>query len=237
MSIKPIWTPSAEQIEKANITNFSSRIKEHYLETLKSYQDLHNWSIEYPELFWKEIWNFFNVKGDIGSDRILINKNKMPGATWFPDATLNFAENLLRYKDEQEALVFWNEKKERQSISGKELYIKVSSFSNYLRSIGIKKGDRVAAFLPNIPEAIIAMLATSSIGAVWSSCSPDFGIEGVLERFLQIAPKVLIVCDGYTYKGKEIGCRDKVNSITTKLNSLEKTISCLLYTSPSPRDS
>ncbi len=232
MSKKPIWTPSKKRIAQANITQFSKRIQEVYLPTLETYEDLYQWSINSPELFWNEIWDFFEIIGDKGSDRVLIYEdattnemsNEMLRASWFPDATLNFAQNILKHRDDREALVFWNEKKERTSVSFKDLYLKVSSCSNYLRSIGVKPGDRVAAFLPNIPEAIITMLAATSIGAVWSSCSPDFGVEGVLERFKQIEPRVIIVCDGYLYKGKEIDCRQKISDILDKLHTIEKII-------------
>src|SRR5439155_12494305 len=180
-----LWQPSPERVAHANMTLFASRIADRYAVALPDYTALYRWSIDESEAFWREIWDYGGVTGEIGQ-RTLIDAHKMPGAQWFPDAKLNFAENLLSRRavdDPGDALVFWGEDKVKSRVSHTELYASVSRVAQGLRALGVKPGDRVAAFMPNMCETIIAMLATSSVGAIWSSASPDFGVQGVLDRF------------------------------------------------------
>ncbi|MBN8284720.1 AMP-binding protein, partial [Zoogloea sp.] len=158
------------------------------------YADLWQWSVDQPEAFWSTIWDFCGAVGDKG-ERVLVDGDRMPGARWFPDARLNYAENLLKDRDAGEALVFWGEDKVKRRMSRAELYAEVARFQQFLIDAGVGEGDRVAGFLPNLPETLVAMLAATSLGAIWSSASPDFGVQGVLDRFGQIEPKVLICVD------------------------------------------
>ena len=174
----------------------------------KSYAALHAWSVERSEEFWNLLWEFCEVQGT-RSGPTLLNGERMPGAQWFPQAKLNFAQNLLRRRDAGEAIVFWGEDRVRRRLSHRNLYDLVSRLAQALADAGVGKGDRVAGYLPNVPEATAAMLATASLGAIWSSCSPDFGVQGVLDRFGQIEPKVLFCADGYLYGGKEFDSQEK----------------------------
>ncbi len=224
---QPLWTPSGQRKEQANITRFTRWLKD--LPGLKAltagdYESLHRWSVSQPEAFWAAVWDYCGVVGDKGSERVLVDGDKMPGAQWFPDATLNFAENLLRDRSDKTAIVSRLENGERKSLSFAELYRKVSQLAAALRDAGVVKGDRVAAFMPNVAETVIGMLATTSIGAIWSSCSPDFGINGVMDRFGQIEPKVLIACDGYFYNGKTIDSLPRVREIKEKITAIEKLV-------------
>ena len=169
------------------------------------------------------IWDYFDVIGKKGAT-VVTDKDKMPGARWFPEAKLNFAENLLRHKDNKIALIFRGENGARQQLTYAELYSRVAAFAAGLRQQGITKGDRVAAMMPNCIETIIGMLATTSLGAIWSSCSPDFGVQGVLDRFGQIEPKVLLAVDGYFYNGKNLNIKDKTADIVEKIPSIEETV-------------
>ena len=190
---------------------------------LVSYTDLHAWSITAPEQFWPAVWEFCGVVGERG-ERILIDPQQMPGARWFPDARFNFAQNLLRDCANPEALVFWGEDKVKRTMTRAELREQVACFAVALRDSGVGVGDRVAVYLPNLPETIIAMLAVASIGAVFTSTSPDFGVQGVFDRFSQIEPKILIACDGYWYNGKAIDVRDKLTELVPRLPSVEHLI-------------
>jgi acetoacetyl-CoA synthetase len=187
------------------------------------YDVLYEWSLSEPERFWRLVWEFFDVRGDPG-DIVLRNGEAMPGARWFPDARLNFAENLLRRRDDHAALIFRGEDGRRESTSYRELYASVARLATSLRGAGIRPGDRVAGFMPNRPETVIAMLATASVGAVWSSCSPDFGEAGVLDRFGQIGPRILISTDGYLYNGKRLDSLARVRSIVDHLPQIERVI-------------
>ncbi len=188
------------------------------------YPALYQWSIAQPEAFWSAIWDFGNIISIRRGDAVLVERNRMPGAQWFPDAQLNFAQNLLRFRDDHPALLFANEQGARRSITYRELYRSVSAIASSLKKLGVVPGDRVVGYLPNIPETVIAMLAATSLGAIWSSCSPDFGLQAVLDRFGQIRPKILFTVDGYLYNGKPIDCCTTLETIVTKLPSLEKTI-------------
>ena len=224
---KCLWTPSEKRIEQSNIKSFIEFLVEHYQypENLFDYPSLHAWSLANKESFWKALWEFCHVKGEIG-DVILKNSDQMPGAQWFPEAQLNFAQNLLRSSvaESDIALVERGEHGRREELSFQELRDQVAKVSQYLREQGVEKGDCVAGFLPNSQYAIIAMLATASIGAIWTSCSPDFGIQGVLDRFQQTQPKVLFACDGYYYANKTIHTIDRVDEISESLTSLNALI-------------
>jgi acetoacetyl-CoA synthetase len=189
------------------------------------YEELHRYSVEHSAEFWSALWDFAGVVGDKGQPPYLIDGDKMPGARFFPGAQLNFAENLLKGRDrEGDALVFWGENQVKRRMSWRELGRDVARAAQALRQAGVGVGDRVGAILPNMPESIVGVLAAASIGAVWSSCSPDFGAQGVLDRFGQIEPKALIACDGYYYNGKAIDIADKLAAITAKLPSLRAIV-------------
>ncbi|CUS48831.1 MAG: acetoacetate-CoA synthetase AcsA [Idiomarinaceae bacterium HL-53] len=220
----PMWQPTKAAIESARITDFMHYVEERTGESFSGgYASLHQWSIQQKETFWSYIWDYFEVLG-IQGHRALINPTQMPGAQWFPDAQLNFAENLLRYRDERTALIFQNEHGERTEISYQTLYAETARIASGLKAAGVRAGDRVAGMMPNCIETIVAMLATTSLGAVWSSCSPDFGEQGVLDRFGQIEPKVIFTVDGYYYNGKTIDISAKVNAILKALPSVTHTI-------------
>jgi acetoacetyl-CoA synthetase len=189
----------------------------------RDYRELYDWSIAQPEAFWRAVWSFTDVIGDTG-DEVLRHRDRMPGAQWFPEARLNFAENCLRRRDSAVALVFWGEDRARRSLTYADLYGEVSRVAQALRSAGVAPGDRVAGYLPNMPDAIVAMLAATSIGAIWSSCSPDFGLQGVLDRFGQIEPKVLFAADGYYYAGKTIDVVPRIREIASMLPTLEHVV-------------
>jgi acetoacetyl-CoA synthetase len=191
---------------------------------LEDYRDLHAASVEDPEWFWSSLWDYSGVVGEKGSAPYLVDADKIPGARFFPNARLNFAENVLQRLPEGQALVFWGEDKVKRRMSGAELKRQVAQVQAMLREAGVTAGDRVAAILPNMPESIASVLGTAAEGAVWSSCSPDFGVQGVLDRFGQIEPKVLIACDGYYYNGKTIELSDRLAQITARLPSVQKVV-------------
>lgn len=186
---------------------------------LADYESLWRWSVEKPADFWNRVWDEFGVVGDKGGT-VLLDGALMPGARWFPDARINFAENLLAAPGNGDALVFWGEDKLRQRWDHARLRDAVGRCARVLRRAGVGVGDRVAAYLPNLPEALVAMLATASLGAIWSSASPDFGVQGVLDRFGQIEPKVLLCVDGYWYNGKAVDCRGKNAEVAARLTGL-----------------
>ncbi len=221
---KPIWSPSEDKISNANMTTFMENIAADYDTTFDGYQSFYDWSVKYPEKFWEQIWQQLGVISSNKGSIILKDGERMPGASWFPEARLNFAENLLRNPNNQDAIVFWGEDKVRQRLTRAELYDRVSTLTQALAEMGVTKGDRVVGFLPNIPEAVIAMLAANSLGAIWSSCSPDFGENGVVDRFGQIEPKVLFVADGYFYTGKQFDCLEKVSRIANRLPTLQSVV-------------
>ena len=217
---QPMWQPSEEQRERTQMMAFMRTVESKYQQNFGGdYEQFHAWSVQQKEQFWSLLWDEFAVIGKKG-ERVLIDGEKMPGASWFPDAELNFAENLLRYRDAQAALVFTNEHGARTEISYTELYQATAELAAKLQQQGVQAGDRVAGMLPNCIETIVAMLATTSLGAVWSSCSPDFGVQGVLDRFGQVEPKVMFTVDGYFYNGKTIDVSDKVNAIKAELPSV-----------------
>ena len=221
---KQIWQPSQDQINNANVTSLINLINESWGNSLRNYTDLHRFSIDETEKFWASFWDFSDVIAETRGGTILRNASKMPEAEWFPDAQLNYAENLLRRRNDAEAIVFWGEDRVKCRLTCADLYDQVSVVKQALEDAGVTSGDRVVGYLPNMPEAIIAMLAAVSLGAIWSSCSPDFGIHGVLDRFGQIKPKVIFAVDGYFYNGKEHDCLKKLATITTGLPTVEKII-------------
>ncbi|MDP1609704.1 MAG: acetoacetate--CoA ligase [Sulfuritalea sp.] len=224
-SFVPVWQPSAKRIAASRLTAFMAAAEMRWNRRLANadYQTLHAWSIEHPEEFWVSVWEFGEVRGEMGST-VVVDREQMPGAKWFPEARLNFAENLLRRRDKSDALVFWGEDKVRGRASHAELYRAVAQTAAAMRAMGVTQGDRVAAYLPNLPATLVAMLATASIGAIFSSASPDFGVQGVLDRFGQIEPKLLFACDGYWYNGKVIDCLGKVAEVSARLPSLERVV-------------
>jgi acetoacetyl-CoA synthetase len=214
---QPMWTPNAERVAQTAMARFM-REGGHV-----DYAALHRWSVEHAEEFWRRLWDFCGVIGDKGG-ATLVDGDRMPGARWFPDARLNFAENLLRRRDRGDAIVFWGEERIKRRLTHEQLQHLVSRMAQALADLGVRKGDRVAGYLPNLPESTAAMLATASLGAVWSSCSPDFGVQGALDRFGQIEPKVLFVADGYLYGGKEFDCQQKAAAVLERLPSVEECV-------------
>jgi acetoacetyl-CoA synthetase len=215
--MKPLWSPSPQRAAQTDLARFMARAGK------RTFEELHAWSVERSEDFWNLLWDFAEVKGTRAGPTLL-NADRMPGAQWFPQARLNFAENLLRRRDEGDAIVFWGEDRLKRKLTHRNLYDLVSRMAQALADAGVRKGDRVAGYLPNLPEATAAMLATASLGAIWSSCSPDFGVQGVLDRFGQIEPKVLFCADGYLYGGKEFDCQEKVEAVLARLPSVEECV-------------
>jgi acetoacetyl-CoA synthetase len=221
---KLLWQPTAEDVESALVTQFGRQVvRKHRLE-LNTYPDFHKWTVENPEIFWSEMWDFGGVVASRKGSTVLVDGHKMPGARWFPDARLNFAENLLRRGDRGDAFVLWDERGPSRRISYSDLTSEVSRAAQALVALGLRAGDRAAAFIPNIPEAGVLALAALSQGIVWSSCSPDFGVEGVLERFGQIEPKVLFCADGYRYNGQEHDSLERVGRIVEQLPTVRKVV-------------
>jgi acetoacetyl-CoA synthetase len=225
MSVPQImWQPSPEAVESAQVTQFARQlIRKHRLD-LNSYAEFHRWTVDNPEVFWPEIWDFCGVIASRKGSTVLVDADKMPGARWFPEARLNFAENLMRRGDRGDALVLWDERGFSRRLSYSDLTSEVSRAVQALNALGLRSGDRAAAFIPNIPESAMLALAALSQGIVWSSCSPDFGVEGVLERFGQIEPKVLFCADGYRYNGEEHDSLERVREIAERLPSVRKVV-------------
>ena len=219
-----LWEPSPERKAQANLTGFISEVNARWNVGVADHASLYEWSIREPERFWQAVWSFTRVVGEMGVGPYLVNADRMPGASWFPNARLNFAENLLRRRDDDTALVFWGENQVRRKLTFAELYDLVCVTAQALRALGVKAGDRIAGVMPNMPEAIVVMLASTSIGAIWSSCSPDFGTQGVLDRFGQIEPKVLFCVDGYYYNGKTHDTLARTAEIVRQLPTLEKVV-------------
>ena len=220
----PVWTPSQKQIDRSQMTKFIKYVNLSHHLSLKNYDDLYSWSIQDIPSFWESVWEFCEVKYSTPYSEIVDDTSKMPGAKWFTGSQLNYAENLLRFKDSKPAIIFKGENQNHSILTYHDLNEEVKKVAYALRNMGIVKGDRVAGFIPNMPEAVIAMLASASIGAIWSSSSPDFGIKGVLDRFAQIEPKVLFAADGYFYNGKRFNSLDKLEGILKALPSIENVV-------------
>ena len=221
---KMLWEPSEGKIRSSNLYRFMQLVNDKYDLDFKEYSQLYQWSVNRIPDFWATMWDFAEIKASQPFDQVIDNVTRMPGATWFSGARLNFTENLLRYRDDHVALIFKGEDHETRKMTYAELYEEVARVAQSLRECGVKEKDRVAGFMPNMPETIIAMLAAASIGATWSSCSPDFGIKGVLDRFGQIKPKVLFTTDGYWFKGKRLDCLERIANILNELPSIEKVV-------------
>ncbi len=241
MSIQqPIWTPTTERIKSSNIQRFIERICHHHAD-ITNFTQLHDWSIKNDAVFWEETWDFCNIKGSQGHVTKTAGKAKWQefvgtrDTQWFPQAKLNYAENLLEYTTQypnELAVIFSNERGENSSITWQQLYEQVSSVQQWLRTQGVKQGDTVAGYLPHLTETLIAMLATTSLGAVWTSTSPDFGVESVVERFSQVKPKVLFYCDGYSFNGKHHSMASKNHQISNRLPSLIRCVEVQYQASP-----
>jgi acetoacetyl-CoA synthetase len=220
-----LWSPGEQRIAGTILSRFMADVAPRIGNAPLSYDGLYRYSLENSGEFWAELWRFAELRGEMGAPPFLLDADRMPGARFFPQARLNYAENALaKRRGNTTALVFWGEEKVRRRLTWGELRAEVAKAQAMLRKAGVKAGDRVAAILPNVPEAVVSMLAAASIGAVWSACSPDFGIQGVLDRFAQIAPKVLIASDGYYYNGKSIDLSDKLVEIAAKLPTVERVI-------------
>jgi len=230
---KPLWEPTEERVKASNMYRFMNYINEKYHQDFDGYKSLYQWSIDNIPAFWAGMWEFADVRYSKPYEQVIDDVNKMPGAQWFSGARLNFAENLLRYRDEKVSLIFQGEDHERRKMTYAQLYDEVARLARSMRDLGVQRGDRVAGFMPNMPETIIAMLAATSIGAIWSSCSPDFGIKGVLDRFGQINPKILFTADGYWFKGKKIDSLERISNILSELPSIEKVV-VVPYTEKDP---
>ncbi|HEY9114302.1 MAG TPA: AMP-binding protein, partial [Bacteroidales bacterium] len=219
-----LWQPDDKQIKNSKMYDFLDFVAEKYGLRDNNYFTVHKWSVEHPAHFWAEIWNFCEIISSTPYHQVVDNPKKMPGAKWFEGARLNFAENLLKRKDNHKAIIFRGEDSVKKELTYAELNEAVRKMAAALKKSGVTTGDRVAAFMPNMPETIIAMLAAASIGAIWSSTSPDFGIKGVLDRFSQIGPKVIIAADGYFYKGKVFDSLEKLKEILHELPTVEKVV-------------
>ena len=230
---KLLWKPSKQRIKDTNMYQFMEFVNLRLGRDFTNYHDLYTWSIEESPAFWATLWDYSEVIHSRPYDQVVDDIHKLPGAKWFEGARLNFAENLLRYRDDGIALTFKGEDRPTVSITYGELYQQVACLAKSLRDVGIEPGDRIAGFMPNMIESVIAMLAATAVGATWSSCSPDFGIKGVLDRFGQIEPRILFTADGYFYNGKAFDSLDRISHITKQLPSIEKVV-VVPYKDPAP---
>ena len=223
-AIQPLWTPAPDRAERTNMRAFMRAMEERWDVAFRDFPAFRRWTVEEDEKFWLSLWDFCGVVAETRGERVVADKHRMPGARWFPDARLSFPENLLRRRDDTVAMIFRGEDRVRRELTFDEVYDLVSRTAQALAAIGVAKGDRVAGFMPNMPETVIAMLAATSLGAVWSSCSPDFGVKGLLDRFGQIAPKVLFAGDGYFYNGQRFDSLERVAALQKELGDLERTV-------------
>ena len=231
---RQLWKPSPERLANANLTAFIAETNRRHRLNLADYGQLYDWALEHLADFWEQVWDYGQVVHSKSYSEVVNGLDKMPGAKWFPGARLNYAENLLRYRDDQPAMVFYGESEsEPLQITYAELYDQVAKLSAALREMGIQAGDRVAGFMPNLPHTVIALLAASSIGAIWSSCSPDFGFQGVMDRFGQIQPRVLFCADGYFYNGKTYSSLERAADVARQIKSIEKVV-VVPFTTESP---
>lgn len=219
-----LWKPSKDQINSSQLEAFRLQVNSRFNLKIENYSELHSWSISNINDFWKAIWGFMAIKCSSNYNQVVDDENKMPGAKWFDGLLFNFAENLLRIKSDKAAIIFQSENADSKIISYNELYDEVEKVASTLRKMGINNGDRIVGIMPNLAETVIAMLATTSIGAIWSSCSPDFGTQGILDRFTQINPKIIFASDGYFYKGKSFDSLNKLKDLLNHLPSVRKVI-------------
>ncbi len=230
---KMLWKPSDERIKETNMFRFLKTVNERFKKDFSDYPALYEWSVTNIPDFWATVWDFMGIRAEKPYDEVVADLDKMPGAKWFPGARLNFAENILRYRDDQTAIIFVGEGQKPVRTTYRQLYDKVSRLAKSLRALGVKPKDRVVGFMPNMTETMIAMLAATSLGATWSSCSPDFGIKGVMDRFGQIEPKVIFTADGYYYNGKQFDSLERISNVVKQLPSLEKIV-VVSYTREKP---
>lgn len=223
-SSSALWQPSQEQINKTNLHQFIGVVSEKLSLPSANYDEFHQWSVDNSESFWAEVWDYTEIKASVDWNSVLTNADQFPGATWFAGARFNFAENLLRNRSDRIAIVGRLENGSRTTLSYGQLYEQVEQCAAAMRSVGVECGDRVAGFMPNVAQTVVAMLAATSIGAIWSSCSPDFGINGVMDRFGQIKPKLLFGCNGYYYNGKTIDSTATLQQICDKIDSIEQLV-------------
>ncbi|MFQ6117509.1 MAG: AMP-binding protein, partial [Candidatus Bipolaricaulia bacterium] len=224
MKSKLLWKPSEERKKSANITRFMDFVNNRYGQDFHSYDELYRWSIDRIPDFWASVWDFVGIKASKGYDVVVDDLSRFPGAKWFTGARLNFAENLLRYRDDRTAFIFKGEDRRSARMSYAELYDSVARLARSLREMGVAPGDRVVGYLPNLIETAVAMLAATSIGATWSSCATDIGPGAALERFGQIEPKILFTADGYLYKGKIFKTLPNAAEVAEGIPSIEKVI-------------
>ena len=230
---KLLWKPSEDRIRRSNLFRLISFINEKHGTQLSEYDSLYQWSIDHIPDFWAVLWEFLDIKASKPYREIIDDLSKMPGAKWFSGAELNFAENLLRYRDDQVALIFKGEGQPSRKMTYAELYREVARVAESLKGLGIEPGDRVVGFMPNMTETVVAMLAATSLGATWSSCSPDFGIKGVLDRFGQIKPRVLFTADGYIFNGKSFDSLERIAEILKQIPTIERVV-VVPYTQSKP---
>src|SRR5258708_10219793 len=228
-----LWRPSPARVADSNLTRFTRCVNARRGTKLRDYGELYAWSLTEPEAFWSEMARFADLRAEWGPGPVIEHRERMPGARFFPGARLNFAENLLKFADSREALIFRNERGARRTLSYRELRAEVARIAAGLRAAGVVPGDGVAGFLPNLPETTTAMLAAASLGATWSSCSPDFGVPGVLDRFGQISPKVLFTADGYFYAGKQLDSLEPMAAVLAQLPAVEQVV-VIPYVEPRP---
>ena len=220
----PLWIPSEERKRNASITRFMEQVNQRYALKLDSYAELYKWSVENIPDFWRTVWDFTEIKSSRRFDSVVEDLSVFPGAKWFPGARLNFAENLLRYRDEQVAFIFKGEMQSSRKMTYAELYDSVARLSHSLAEAGVGEGDRVVGYMPNLIETVIAMLAATSLGATWSSCATDIGAGAAIERLGQVEPKVMITADGYFYKGKIFETLSHAAEVAHGIPSLKKVI-------------
>jgi acetoacetyl-CoA synthetase len=220
---KLLWSPSPTRIQQSNMQQLMNYITKDGHQ-VSNYQELYDFSIRLPQLFWRYVWDFGSFVESAPYTSVLENSDKMPGATWFKGSKINFAQNLLKFRDDRTAITSYNEYGKQQQLSYAQLFEKVARLSHWMKQQGVKPGDKVVGFMPNVPETIITMLAATSLGAIWSSCSPDFGLQGVLDRFGQIEAKIIMTTDGYFYGGKTLNSLDKLNQILPQLTSIEQIV-------------
>ncbi|MFW5705681.1 MAG: acetoacetate--CoA ligase [Bacteroidota bacterium] len=224
MTKNVLWSPDETKMKQTQMFEFLHLINKKYSLKEAGYPALHHWSVEHPGDFWGEFWDYSGILYSAAFSQVVDDPHKMPGARWFEGAKLNFAENLLQHRGDKTAIIFRGENGTERRLSRDDLYLETARIAGGLKKLGVKKGDRVAGFMPNIPETVIAMLATASIGAIWSSSSPDFGIKGVLDRFSQIEPKVVFSADGYFYNGRQFDSQEKLRGIIDELPSVKEVV-------------
>ncbi len=224
MGKEPLWVPSKEVVEKANMTAFMKFVNEKYGKSFSAYRELYDWSVDNIPDFWAAVWDFCSIVASQPYENVVDDPYRMPGAKWFQGARLNFAENLLRYRDDQVAIVFVGEQEKRKAITYRELYGLVGKISRALREMGVQAGDRVVGYMPNMIETVAFMLGATSIGAIWSSCAADMGPEAVYDRFGQVEPKVMITADGYFYKGKMFNTFANAVKLASRMPSLKRVV-------------